>query len=244
MALYWTFSRRLRNRAHFWKSSSISLTLPHCSLRFEEDREDGAFSTEPTPVQRSWSSYQKTKRAGMSRLEIQLLCFEVRRQRTTRVQLFFLLWVGRCELWSKVWDRPFESRVYLFFCVFSWSGWVWILWRRGSHIGLFHFIFWKCSPGYISNWSKNFIAGMSFPSCVSNLLSVSPSTCILSFEDCEGTRRRRRAWYALIDSARKIRERGWGELTDQGHSFLNMQLYVYPVIWVDEGSRARLCKVI
>ena len=93
MALYWTFSRRLRNRVHFWKSP-LGLTLPHCSLRFEEEKEDGVFSTEPTPVQRSWSSYQKTKRAGMSRLEIQLLCFEARRQRTTRVQLLFFC----CEL--------------------------------------------------------------------------------------------------------------------------------------------------
>lgn len=69
---------------------------------------------------------------------------------------------------------------------------------------------------------------MSFPSCVSNLLSVSPLTCILSFEDGGGTRRRRRAWYALIDLDQ--REGGEGELTDQGHSFWNMQLYVYPVI--------------
>jgi len=68
-------------------------------------------------------------------------------------------------------------------------------------------IFWKCLPGYISNWSKKSIAGMSFPSLSSSLLSVSPLTCILSFEGSGGTRRRRRVWYALSDSARKIKER-------------------------------------
>ena len=74
------------------------------------------------------------------------------------------------------------------------------------------------------------MAGVSCPSLSSNLLNVSPLTCILSFEDGGGTRRRRSVWYALTDSARKIKERKRGQRTDQERSFLNMQLYVHPMI--------------
>jgi len=78
----------------------INIPLPHCSLRLEEE-EDGVFSTELTPVQKSCPSYQKTKQVGTSRLEIQLLCFDVRRQRTPRVRFFFSVELGGVSFGEK-----------------------------------------------------------------------------------------------------------------------------------------------